>query len=102
MNAHHRQARTYSMADALVEMATTGVDAALLHPPSTLPKSNAMAIDAARVPPDKFAILGHFDIANPTQRGLVETSKQQPGMPGFRFTFNQPAQRGCWDDSTLD
>ncbi len=102
MNAHHRQVRTYSMDDALKEMAAAGVDAALLHPPSSLPKTNATAIDAARARPDKFAILGHFDLADPAKRGLVETWKQQPGMLGFRFTFTSPAQRGWWDDNTLD
>ena len=48
MSAHHRQVRTYSMEDALREMAGAGVDAALLHPPSSLPKTNATATDAAR------------------------------------------------------
>ena len=93
MSAHHRQVRTYSMDDALKEMAAAGVDAALLHPPSSLPNTNATAFDAARLRPDKFAILGHFDLADPTKRGIVETWKRQPGMLGFRFTFSAPAQR---------
>jgi predicted TIM-barrel fold metal-dependent hydrolase len=33
---------------------------------------------------------------------LVATWKQQPGMLGFRFTFNQPSQKAWWDDDTLD
>ena len=102
MSANHRQVRTYSMEDALAEMAAAGVDAALLHPPSSLPKTNATAIDAARQHPDKFAILGHFDLADPVKRGVVETWKQQQGMLGFRFTFSKPAQRAWWDDNTLD
>src|SRR3977135_4408133 len=36
MSAHHRQIPTYSEDDALNEMAQAGVDAAVLHPPSTL------------------------------------------------------------------
>ena len=36
MSAHHRQIPTYSKEDALKEMAEAGVDAAVLHPPSTL------------------------------------------------------------------
>ena len=36
MSAHHRQIPTYSEDDALKEMAAAGVDAAVLHPPSTL------------------------------------------------------------------
>ena len=102
MNTKHRQVRTYSMDDALAEMADAGVDAALIHPPSSLPKTNATAIAAAKAHPDKFAILGHFDLTDPAKRGLVETWKQQPGMLGFRFTFNQPNQLAWWDDNTLD
>jgi predicted TIM-barrel fold metal-dependent hydrolase len=102
MNAKHRQVRTYSMHDALREMAEAGVDAALIHPPSTLPKTNATAIAAASMRPDKFAILGHFDLADPASRGLVASWKQQPGMLGFRFTFNQPHQQSWWTDGSID
>ena len=102
MNPTHRQVPTYSKDDALAEMAEAGVDAALLHPPSTLPKTNATAIAAAKAHPDKFAILGHFAIEKPENRGLVATWKQQPGMLGFRFTFSQPEYKGFWDDGSLD
>ena len=102
MNNLHRQVRTYSMDDALKEMAGAGVDAALLHPPSSLPKTNATAIDAARAHPDKFAILGHFAVDKPENRGLLDTWKQQPGMLGLRFTFNQPTQHGWLADGSLD
>ena len=36
MSPQHRQIPTYSMDDALQEMAEAGVDAAVIHPPSTL------------------------------------------------------------------
>ncbi len=102
MNANHRQMRTYSADDALAEMREAGVDAALIHPPSSLPNTNATAIAAAKLHPDKFAILGHFAIEKPENRGLVATWKQQPGMLGFRFTFMQPHQRNWWTDGTVD
>jgi predicted TIM-barrel fold metal-dependent hydrolase len=102
MNPTHRQVRTYSADDALAEMREAGVGAALLHPPSTLPNTNATAIAAAKEHPDKFAILGHFALEKPENRGLVATWKQQPGMLGFRFTFNQPHQRTWWTDGTVD
>ena len=78
------------------------MDAALIHPPSSLPNTNATAIAAAKAHPDKFAILGHFAVEKPENRGLVATWKQQPGMLGFRFTFNQPHQRSWWTDGTVD
>jgi predicted TIM-barrel fold metal-dependent hydrolase len=102
MNANHRQVRTFSARDALAEMAAAGVDAALIHPPSSLPNTNATAIAAAKAHPDKFAILGHFAVEKPENRGLVAAWKQQPGMLGFRFTFMQPNQRSWWTDGTLD
>ena len=60
MPGQHRQIPTYSKDDALAEMREAGVDAALIHPPSTLPQTVATAVDAARQHPEKFAILGHF------------------------------------------
>ncbi len=102
MNGKHRQVRTYSAADALAEMAGAGVDAALIHPPSSLPKTNATAVAAAKAHPDKFAVLGHFDLTHPDKGRIVAEWKQQPGMLGFRFTLMAPDQRGWWDDNTLD
>src|SRR5712691_10519827 len=62
MSAHHRQIPTYSEDDALAEMAAAGVDAAVLHPPSTLGEAmNELAVTAVRHHPDKFCILGNFD-----------------------------------------
>jgi predicted TIM-barrel fold metal-dependent hydrolase len=93
MPGQHRQIPTYSKDDALHEMREGGVDAALIHPPSTLPRTVPTAIEAARQHPDKFAILGHFAVERPENRGLIDTWKQQPGMLGLRFTFNQPHQQ---------
>jgi predicted TIM-barrel fold metal-dependent hydrolase len=53
MSPHHRQVPTYSVHDALQEMAAAGVDAAVLHPPSTLGEAvNVQAVDAVRQHPD--------------------------------------------------
>jgi predicted TIM-barrel fold metal-dependent hydrolase len=103
MSAHHRQIPTYSKDDALKEMAGAGVDAAVIHPPSTLgEKVNTLAIEAARQHPDKFCILGHFDLQSPDRGNIVKNWRQRPGMIGFRFTFNQPHQQSWWNDSSLD
>ena len=102
MPGQHRQIPTYSKDDALAEMREAGVDAALIHPPSTLPQTVPTAIEAARQHPDKFAILGHFAVERPENRALIDTWKQQPGMLGLRFTFNQPHQQSWWTDGTVD
>jgi predicted TIM-barrel fold metal-dependent hydrolase len=103
MSPQHRQIPTYSMDDALKEMAEAGVDAAVLHPPSTLgEKVNELAVEAVRRHPDKFSILGHFDLQSPDREAIVKNWRQRPGMIGFRFTFNQPHQQSWWTDGSLD
>src|SRR5690348_12169730 len=103
MSAHHRQIPTYSMDDALAEMASAGVDAAVIHPPSTLgEKVNELAVAAVKAHPDKFCILGHFDLEAPNKEEIVRNWRQRPGMIGFRFTFNQPHQKAWWTDGSLD
>src|SRR5437764_1403563 len=103
MSPQHRQIPTYSMDDALKEMAEAGVDAAVIHPPSTLgEKVNELAVEAVRRYPDKFCILGHFDLQSPDREAIVTNWRQRPGMLGFRFTFNQPHQQSWWTDGSLD
>ena len=103
MSAQHRQIPTYSMADALKEMAEAGVDAAVLHPPSTLGEAvNGQAVEAVKAHPDKFCILGHFDLEAPNRLEIVKNWRRRPGMLGFRFTFNQPHQKNWWTDGSLD
>jgi predicted TIM-barrel fold metal-dependent hydrolase len=103
MSAHHRQIPTYSKEDALKEMAEAGVDAAVLHPPSTLGEAmNALAVEAVKAHPDKFCILGNFDLEAPNRLDIVKNWRQRPGMLGFRFTFNQPHQKAWWTDGSLD
>jgi hypothetical protein len=59
MSAHHRQISTYSVDDALAEMASAGVDAAVIHPPSALGEPvNVLAVEAARRYPAKFCCRG--------------------------------------------
>src|SRR5260221_14387525 len=66
MSAHHRQIPTYSKEDALKEMAEAGVDAAVLHPPSTLGEAmNTLAVEAGKKHPDKFCIPRDFDPTAP-------------------------------------
>ena len=103
MSPHHRQDATYSIADAVSEMASAGVDCAVIHPPSALGEpSNAYAVEAVRQHPDKFCILGHFDLTNPDRENIVARWSERPGMLGFRFTLSEPHQRSWWTDGSLD
>jgi predicted TIM-barrel fold metal-dependent hydrolase len=95
MSPHHRQIPTYSADDALAEMASAGVDCAVIHPPSALGEpANALAVEAVRKHPDKFCILGHFDLLSPDREKIVARWRERPGMLGFRFTFNQEGRKG--------
>jgi predicted TIM-barrel fold metal-dependent hydrolase len=67
-------------------MDEAGVDAALIHPPRGWdPDSNALAIEAVRKYPDRFAIMGNFALENPDDRKLIHGWRDQPGMMGLRW-----------------
>ena len=103
MSAHHRQIPSYLAEDALAEMAQAGVDCAVIHPPSALGEAaNELAVEAVRRHPDKFCVLGHFDLKSPDRERIVARWRERPGMLGFRFTFNQPHEKTWWTDGTLD
>jgi predicted TIM-barrel fold metal-dependent hydrolase len=63
---------------------------------------NELAVKAVKQHPDKFCILGHFDLQSPNREEIVAHWKERPGMLGFRFTFNEPHQRSWWTDDTLE
>lgn len=103
MSPHHRQVNTYSIEDALAEMKSAGVDGAVIHPPSSLGDAvNTYAIEAVRRHPEKFCILGHFDLKSPDGESIVAHWHERTGMLGFRFTFNQPHEKSWWTDGSLD
>jgi len=103
MSSHHRQVDNFLVDEALAEMAVAGVDCAVLHPPSALGDDvNVQAVEAVQAHPDRFCILGHFDLQRPDREQVVAQWRERPGMLGFRFTFNQPHQKAWWTDGSLD
>ena len=103
MSAHHRQIPTYSIDDAIAEMASAGVDCAVIHPPGSLGEAvNVYAVEAVRQHPEKFCILGHFDLQSPDRENIVAHWRERPGMLGFRFTFGEPHQKSWWTDNALE
>ncbi len=72
-NPNHRQVATFSKDDLLKEMDEAGVDAAVIHPPSSWdPDSNELAVEAARQHPDRLAVLGNFPLDRPESRALID------------------------------
>jgi predicted TIM-barrel fold metal-dependent hydrolase len=102
-NLRHRQVPAYTKNEALREMEAAGVNAALLHPPTSWdPNANELAVEAARLHPDRFAILGNFPLDRPESRALIDGWTQRPGMLGLRFTFLQEHMKSWPTDGTLD
>jgi predicted TIM-barrel fold metal-dependent hydrolase len=87
---------------ALAGMKDAGVDRAVIVPPSWEGERNDVALEAARLHPDRFAVMGRFPLEHPDSRPRVEAWRGQPGMLGMRFTFNTPEQRPWLTDGTAD
>ena len=85
-------------------MDEAGVDAAVIHPPvSWDPDSNALAEDAARRWPDRFAVLGQVPLDRPEEsRPQLATWRQRPGQKGLRYPLVRPEQRNWHIDGTMD
>src|SRR5437762_13368023 len=75
-NPNHRQVPAFTKDELLKEMDEAGVDAAVIHPPTSWdPNANEQAIEAARQHPDRLAILGNFPLDRPESRALVEIGR---------------------------
>jgi predicted TIM-barrel fold metal-dependent hydrolase len=99
----HRKLEKFTAEDVLKEMDEAGVDAALIHPPLGWdPDSNAVAIEAARKYPDRFAILGNFPLQDPANRKLIQGWRKQPGMVGLRWALLTDEQQKWLYDGSLD
>jgi predicted TIM-barrel fold metal-dependent hydrolase len=99
----HRKVEQFTAEQLLKEMDEAGVDAALIHPPGGWdPDSNALAVEAARKYPERFAVMGQFALDVPDNRGLIHGWRNQPGMLGLRWPFLQPAQRKLLDDGAVE
>jgi predicted TIM-barrel fold metal-dependent hydrolase len=87
---------------ALAGMKEAGVDRAVGVPPSWEGERNDLALEAARLHPARFAVMGRLALEKPESRGLVAGWRNQPGMLGMRFTFNTEQQRPWMADGTAD
>ena len=86
----------------LLQMDLAGVSRVVLVPPSWEGDRNDLALEAARLYPDRFAVMGRIALEKPESRALVPGWKKQPGMLGMRFTFHTELQRPWLEDGTAD
>jgi len=71
--------------ELLHEMDAAGVDRVVIVPPSWEGDRNDLALDAARLHPTRFGIMGRLPL-NPVAPATLATWRSQPGMLGMRFT----------------
>ncbi len=82
----HR-AQPYSKDDLLRDMSTAGVDRVVIVPPAWEGERNDLALEAARLHPDRFAVMGRIDPGVPDLRERLLSWRNQAGMLGLRFSF---------------
>ena len=90
---HHAPHRPvpFSKDDLLREMDAAGVSRAVIVPPSWEGDRNDLALEAARLHPQRLAVMGRIDDQVEAPEEVFTNWRKQPGMLGFRFTFSQPA-----------
>jgi predicted TIM-barrel fold metal-dependent hydrolase len=83
-------------------MDLAGVRRMVLVPPSWEGDRNDLALEAARLYPDRFAVMGRLALQDPASRARVADWKKQPGMLGMRFTFHNEHNRHFLTDGSAD
>jgi len=101
--AHQAQKPYPVTKDMLLQgMDEAGVSRVVIVPPSWEGDRNDLALEAARLHADRFAVMGRLAIERPESRSLVADWKRQPGMLGLRFTFHTEVQKPWLTDGTAD
>jgi len=86
----------------LSEMDNAGVARCILVPPTWEGNRNDTSLEAARLYPNRFRIMGKLALTNPNGPALMATWNQQPHMLGIRMTFNAGRARQWIEDGTAD
>jgi len=98
---HHRQV-PFRFDAAVREMDAAGVDRAINCPAIWDPESNAYAVEAARLHPDRFATLGWFNLLREPDSQFLDEFVKQPGMLGLRFIIWTKEQQELFAGERLD
>jgi predicted TIM-barrel fold metal-dependent hydrolase len=88
--------------ELLREMDGAGVSRCILVPPTWEADRNDTSLEAARLHPDRFRVMGKLSLTNPNGPLLMATWNQQPHMLGIRMTFNAGRARHWIEDGTAD
>jgi len=82
----------FSMDDLLREMAAAGVARVVIVLPSWEGDRNDLALQAAGLYPDRFAVMGRPPLDR-SERHLIDRWREQPGMLGIRVTASAEGAR---------
>jgi L-fuconolactonase len=83
-------------------MDDAGVARTVAVPPTWEGFSNEESLRAAKLYPDRFAVMGRIAIDEPASRALMPAWKNQPGMLGIRMALHQGRPRLWLEDGTAD
>ncbi len=98
----HRPVSSVSTEEILAAMDEAGVHSAIIHPPGWDPNADAVAEEAVRAHPDRFAILGSFPAADRANLPRIATWRDQPGMLGLRWAPLHPNARALFESGAMD
>jgi L-fuconolactonase len=88
--------------ELLREMDGSGVARCVLVPPTWEADRNDTSLEAARLHPDRFRVMGRLPLNKPESRERMPTWKSQPYMLGIRVAFNAGNTRKWLEDGTAD
>jgi L-fuconolactonase len=88
--------------ELLREMDGAGVSRCILVPPTWEADRNDTSLEAARLHPDRFRVMGKLALTHPNGPALMATCKQQPYMLGIRMVFNRGQSAQWLNDGTAD
>lgn len=92
--------RPMQAADVVAAMDAAGVTRAVVVATST--PTTEIALDAARVYPDRFGVMGSLRLDRPENRELLGSWRERPGMLGIRLSFPPWRQPSWLEDGSAD
>ncbi len=88
--------------ELLREMDNAGVARCVLVPPTWEADRNDTSLEAARLHPDRFRVMGRLAVQKPESRALMATWTNQPFMLGIRMVFSRGRSADWLKDGTAD
>ena len=92
----------FGCAALVAEMDVAGVQRAVLVPPMWQGDSNDYALEAARLYPGRFAVMGRLDLDAPGSRAQIAAWRDQPGMLGIRLVPRRQPLRAQFAAGGID